>query len=627
MTKKGSEQADERPQWDNKAQFLLTCVGFAVGLGNIWRFPYILQKNGGGAFLIPYFIMLFVEGIPLLYLELAGGQLLRAGSIGVWRKISPYIGGIGICSMFVSFLIGVYYNTIIAWCLWYIFNSFQEPLPWKNCPPNSNLTAYVTECAKSSPSQYFWYRDTLNITPAIDISGGIQVHLLACLIMAWVIVYLCISKGIASSGKVVYFTATFPYFVLVIFLGRGLSLEGAGTGVNYLFSADFSQLSNPSIWLSAATQIFFSLSLAFGGMIAFSSYNPRDNNCERDTLIVAFINSGTSILASVVVFSVLGFKATVEWKECVNDNIETILDSREMPEGSINVDSYDVYVGNNDVSDLNLTSCVVEDFLDTSASGAGLAFIVIADAIVNMPGSQFWSILWFMMLFCLGIDSMFGTMEGLITPLYDIGISKKLKQIYMISIVISISFLISLTFVQGSGNYWLDIFDTYAGSLPLLVIAFFELIAVGWVFKYRKFEKAVDEMIGEQKNWFRIGLRYYWWAMIPVISPIVLVAVFIGYLYEKFSSENTYSAWIADEGANVPKEYPPGAVAVSAIIAISCTIWIPVVAAVKFVQNRYFNNEPEIGNTAMTRYNPNSTGGVDNAVFDGKEGDTEANKA
>lgn len=147
----------ERESWDSKLTFLLATVGYAVGLGNVWRFPYLAQKNGGGAFLIPYFVMLAIEGIPIFYLELAIGQRLRKGAIGVWHQVSPYLGGIGISSAVVSFNVALYYNSIIAWCLFYFAQSFQAELPWAECPkkylPNRS---YITEpeCAVSMITFY-----------------------------------------------------------------------------------------------------------------------------------------------------------------------------------------------------------------------------------------------------------------------------------------------------------------------------------------------------------------------------------------------------------------------------------------------------------------------------------------
>lgn len=149
---------DERESWDSKLTFLLATVGYAVGLGNVWRFPYLAQKNGGGAFLVPYLVMLAVEGIPIFYLELAIGQRLRKGAIGVWNQVSPYLGGIGISSAVVSFNVALYYNTVIAWCLFYFVQSFQSELPWSECPKvyESNGTYSLDpECMVSYCLVYF----------------------------------------------------------------------------------------------------------------------------------------------------------------------------------------------------------------------------------------------------------------------------------------------------------------------------------------------------------------------------------------------------------------------------------------------------------------------------------------
>lgn len=595
-TKSITSTVSARPEWDNKAQFLLTCIGFAVGLGNVWRFPYRLQSSGGGAFLIPYMIMFFVEGVPLLYLELSVGQRLRLGSVGVWNKINRFMGGVGICSAAVSFLVGIYYNTIIAWCIWYLCNSFQEPLPWKSCPVNANGTGYVQECELSSPTQYFWYRNTLQITPAIDESGGIVPHLVGVLVVAWLIVALCVIKGIASAGKVVYFTATFPYIVLLIFLVRGVTLEGAGTGLSYLFTPDISKLSDPNIWLAAATQIFFSLGIAFGGMIAFASYNPLHADVEVNCITVAVINSATSLLACVVIFSILGFKATIDYQECVADNTRVLLDFYDQPEGSITLDSYENFLIEKfgtveaGIANFNLANCSITDNLDKGASGTGLAFIVFADAILEMPGSQVWAVLFFLMLLTLGLDSMFGNIEGVVTPLHDLGLTKRFRMEWIVVALVGVSFVISLTFIQGSGNYWLDVFDNYAGSIPLLIIAFFELVCVAYLYNYFRFEKDMDEVLPNRGGVFRTILRWYWKITIFALSPLVLLVIFVYYIYNQIINPLTYESWQPELGDNVDTEYPSWVVGISALITLVCTVWIPLVAVYRFFKKP----EPEL---------------------------------
>lgn len=178
---------------------------------------------------MPYFIMLVVQGIPIFYLELAIGQRLRKGAIGVWHEVSPYLGGIGISSAFVSYIVALYYNTIIAWCLIYLLHSFEMPLPWAACPTRlyPNMTYdYEPECVASSPTQFYWYRETLNASPAVDEPQSVNYNVAIALITAWFLVYICMVQGITSSGKIVYVTAIFPYVVLIIFFFRGITLKG-----------------------------------------------------------------------------------------------------------------------------------------------------------------------------------------------------------------------------------------------------------------------------------------------------------------------------------------------------------------------------------------------------------------
>lgn len=160
-------------------------------------------------------------------------------------------------------------------------------------------------------------------SPSVNDPGDFNYHMAVALILAWSLVYMCMVQGITSSGKVVYITAIFPYVVLFIFFFRGITLKGAEDGIKHLFTPRWETLQDPVVWLEAGTQIFFSLGLAFGGLIAFSSYNPANNNCYRDALLVSLTNCGTSMFAGVVVFSVIGFKATATFDRCVSE-VETL---------------------------------------------------------------------------------------------------------------------------------------------------------------------------------------------------------------------------------------------------------------------------------------------------------------
>ncbi|XP_076862785.1 sodium-dependent neutral amino acid transporter B(0)AT1-like [Brachyhypopomus gauderio] len=582
-------QAGERPQWDNKAQYMLTCVGFCVGLGNVWRFPYLCQSHGGGAFMIPFLLLLVLEGIPLLHLELAIGQRLRKGTIGVWRSISPYLTGVGIASMVCSFTVGVYYNTIIAWVMWYFFNSFQDPLPWSQCPVNENRTGLVSECARSSPVDYFWYRQTLNTSTKIEDSGGLQWWMLLCLLTAWMVLWVCCIRGIETTGKAVYITSTLPYIVLTIFLIRGLTLKGSMNGIKFLFTPDVNELMNPSTWLDAGAQVLFSFSLGFGGLVAFSSYNPVHNNCEQDSVIISIINGLTSVYSATVIYSIIGFRATEKYDECLGSNIVALLNTFNLPEGIITESNYDEVLQSLNstspgvIQELNLNTCDMQALLSQGVEGTGLAFIVFTEAITKMPISPLWSVLFFIMLFCLGLSTMFGHIEGAVVPLQDLNmLPKSWPKDLLTGLTCLVSFVIALVFVQSSGNYWLALFDGFAASIPLLVVGFCEVSAMAYIYGIDRFNKDIEFMIGHKPNIF-------WQATWRFLSPIILLIILVFYFVTTVSKKLTYIVWDPDS-PDFPRlaevTYPDWIGGVIFVLAGIPCLAVPGVAVFLFIWTR-----------------------------------------
>ncbi|XP_059801268.1 solute carrier family 6 member 19a, tandem duplicate 1 [Hypanus sabinus] len=583
------EEVDDRPKWDNKAQYLLTCVGFCVGLGNVWRFPYLCQSHGGGAFMIPFLILLVLEGVPLLHLEFAIGQRLRKGSVGVWSSIHPYLKGVGIASMLVSFLVGLYYNSIIALVMWYIFNSFQEPLPWSNCPMAENGTGYVEECARSSSVDYFWYRESLNISTSINDSGTIQWWLLLSLICAWSVLYVCTIRGIETTGKAVYITSTMPYLILTIFLIRGLTLKGSVDGIKFLFTPDVKELSNPTTWLDAGAQVFYSFSLAFGGLISFSSYNSVHNNCEQDAVLISIINGFTSVYAATVIYSIIGFRATEQFDACFDKNILSLTNAFDLPEQNLTQTNYEEmlhFLNSTNpakVASLGLKTCDLQALLSQGVEGTGLAFIVFTEAITKMPASFIWAIAFFLMLFCLGLSSMFGNIEGVLVPLEDLKIlPKKWPKELVTGLICLVCFLIAFIFILNSGNYWLALFDAYAGSIPLLIIAFCEMVGVVYIYGIDRFNNDIEWMIGHKPNIF-------WQVTWRFISPLIMLVIFIFYFVIKVTSKLTYIVW-DPEYENFPQlsvEHYPGWVTVIIVILAGVpSLCIPGAAIYMFIKNK-----------------------------------------
>ncbi|XP_055693760.1 sodium-dependent neutral amino acid transporter B(0)AT3 isoform X1 [Lutzomyia longipalpis] len=566
----GNDDPD-RAAWSGKMQFFLSIIGYSVGLGNIWRFPYLCQQNGGGAFLIPFAVMLILEGIPLFLIELGIGQKMRLGSLGVWNTIHPWLGGIGISSCIVTLFVSLYYNVIITWCFYYLFNSFRYPLPWSSCPQINGTD--LDECARSSETAYFWYRTTLDASPSIEDSGGLKWWIVLCLLLAWVIVFFIVMKGIQSSGKVVYFTSLFPYLVLTIFFIRGITLPGASAGLIHMYTPKVEKLTEPTVWLDAATQVFYSFGLAFGSLIAFGSYNTPKNNCVRDVILVSICNAITAIYASVVIFSILGFKATANVERCIEVNMKILHDHKLLPDRHVERSVYDkvmTTISANMSKEWELEECSLANQLDNAAEGTGLAFIVFTQAIVELPGAPFWSVIFFMMLLSLGLGSQIGMLEGMFCTIFDIDIFKRVRKQYVTGIVCIACFFIGLLFSTGAGEYWLKLFDSFAGTIGLVVIALMEMIAVIYIYGHEKFSEDIYQMTG-----YRPGL--YWQATWRYIGPAIMICILSSSVLFMIMDNPTYKAWSAELGAVVSANYPNWVMAIALAMIVAGVLPMPIV--------------------------------------------------
>ncbi|XP_062473284.1 sodium- and chloride-dependent glycine transporter 1 isoform X4 [Pezoporus occidentalis] len=529
------DKSVKRGNWGNQIEFVLTSVGYAVGLGNVWRFPYLCYRNGGGAFMFPYFIMLVFCGIPLFFMELSFGQFASQGCLGVWR-VSPMFKGVGYGMMVVSTYIGIYYNVVICIAFYYFFVSMTRVLPWTYCSnawntPDCvgvldgnlssraafNLTLNATQ-KRTSPSEEYWRKYVLDLSDDIGNLGEVRLPLLGCLGVSWVVVFLCLIKGVKSSGKVVYFTATFPYVVLTILFVRGITLEGALTGIMYYLTPQWDKILDAKVWGDAASQIFYSLGCAWGGLITMASYNKFHNNCYRDSIIISITNCATSVYAGFVIFSILGFMAN--------------------------------HLG--------------VDVSKVADHGPGLAFVAYPEALTLLPISPLWSILFFFMLILLGLGTQFCLLETLVTAIVDeVGNEWIIRRKTFVTLGVAVAgFLLGVPLTTQAGIYWLLLMDNYAASFSLVVISCIMCVAIMYIYGHRNYFKDIEMMLGfPPPLFFQICWRF--------ISPAIIffILVFTVIQYRPIS----YNDYI----------YPTWAISIGFLMALSSVICIPIYAIYK----------------------------------------------
>ena len=459
----------------------------------------------------------------------------------------------------VTFLVVCYYNLIIAWTIFYTAASFTTELGWstctneyntrncftvaeeqhcrdvsggadmfwnKTCYPISEYCGYFnftlideTHCANKNNASIIrrydeigsrigasedYYRNYMLGLRDHDWSnfGSLKWDLSLCLLTAWLMVGLCLIKGVQSSGKVVYFTAIFPYFVLFILMIRGATLDGAEDGIAFYIIPDVSRLSDAKVWSDAATQIFYSLGPSFGGLITLASYNRFKNNCMRDAILVALANCTTSVFAGFVVFSILGFMAKQLGK----------------------------------------------DVQDVVASRQGLAFIAYPEAVVHMPVSPLWAVLFFTMLITLGVDSQFTMVETLTTALLDEWPQLRPRKSAVVMATSLVGFILGLCMCANGGILMFTLIDWYASSWSLLLMALIEVVLVAWVYGA---ERLLEKMQHEMQIPIPGVLRFYWLVMWKLITPFVLFLIlliaFIQYTPASYGSgdaEIIFPPWV-----------------------------------------------------------------------------------
>ena len=436
----------ERTHWSSNTAFVLAAIGSAIGLGNLWRFPYICYANGGGAFLVAYVVALFSVGIPVLLLEIGSGHRHKMGLPHLLRSIGTRYEWIGWAVIGVSFVITCYYAVIMSWCLRYLVDSFT--LAWG-----------------SDPKKHF-FESVLGFTSGPTVLGGIRPWLVVGLLVSWIAIVACIWKGPETVSKVVYATVLLPWALLIVFVIRGVTLEGAAAGLSKYLRPDWSMLLTAKVWLAAYTQVFFSLSIGFGVMFAYGSFIGGRTNINKYVFIIAIADAVTAFVAGLAVFAGVGYLS---------------------------------HVSQTPIAELKLR-------------GPGLVFCVYPAIISKLPFlREGFGVMFFLMLLALAIDSAFSLVEAVATAVKDnFGWSKRKSNIATALVACAIG----LVFTTGAGLHWLDMVDHFMNN-GLAIACLVECILLGWMCELATLREAVNA-----NSSFAVGK--WWEVLIKYASPLLI---------------------------------------------------------------------------------------------------------
>lgn len=474
-----SEEQETRERWPSRLSFVLASMGGAVGIGNLLRYPSIAARHYGLQWFIPYFLALFLIGIPILALEISLGQSMRGAAVVANGAVHRRLRGLGAATALISLITATYYVVIMAWVLSFFRHSFVRPLPWL------------------SDTNFFLGQVVQNVDSVRGSNGflrypgtGVVGETLGWSVLTWVVVYLCIFRGVAITGRVVYVTMLVPLLLCIALLVRAVTLPRARDGIIlYVGRWRSDVITAGEVWRDAIIQIFFSIGTGFGYFIAYSSYNSVSSNAVQDVLIIALSNSFIEVVIGFAAFAVVGF---------------------------LKID------------------------LSTQISSFTLGFITYPAALGNIPGGNAWSVFFFLTVYLLAVDSAFALLESFISCITDTDWGGRLPKPVTVAIISVIAMCLSFLYSAKFGLRLLDAMDYWVTGITLSFVTWFQCVAVTGMYRYKDvisqtgmlaFAGAQTSYIGSMVLGVIVGrFASFWWgvltfALILVIGTLVSTAL------------------------------------------------------------------------------------------------------
>jgi len=500
---------EQRESWGTRGGFILAAIGSAVGLGNLWGFPYKLYSYGGGAFLIPYIIALLVVGIPIMILEFSIGHYTQRAAPDAFKRGHRRFEMVGWWGIILAFVIVTYYPVILAYCfsfLWYsivgIFNGGELPWAGKGIEGVENAKSFFN-------NTYLGKIEGPNL-------GAIRWNIVWPLFITWAAMYFCIFRGVRLVGKIVWLTVPLPWLMLLILTVRGLTLEGSMQGLTYYLDPVWSELAKPITWRYAFGQVFFSLSLAYGIMITYASFLHRKSDINNNAAIISIADFATSFVAGLAVFATLGGMAFV------------------------------TQLGDNPVA--------VEQVAET---GPSLAFVAFPYALAQLPYSAWFSFVLFFALVTLGVDSAFSMTESILASIVD---KTGWRRSIVLPVMSVVGFMFGLIFITEGGFNWLGTIDGFVnGTWGIAFMGLLECVVLGWLWRIGTLRRHANS----HSDW---KLGKWWDYLIRLVIPVFLGTLFFWQLFDDIRGEGFLRTpegnWI------LPNCVGLGVVALAPVVAI-----------------------------------------------------------
>ncbi|RII43692.1 sodium-dependent transporter [Galactobacter valiniphilus] len=454
----------KREAFGSRNVFILSAIGSAVGLGNIWRFPYVAYEGGGGAFLVPYLCALLTAGIPLLFLDYSIGHRFRGSAPLAFRRLNRKTEVLGWWQVLICVVIAVYYAAIIAWSTMY--TAFSATLAWGKGNEETFFFSEFLQMGKPTDGVSF------------DYVPGVLWPMLGVWAVILVIMVLGVKKGIGMANNIFMPLLTVMFLIMVI---QAVLLPGAMDGLNAFFTPNWEALKDPAVWASAYGHIFFSLSVAFGIMVTYSSYLKRKTDLTGSGLVVGFANSSFEILAGIGVFAALGFMAQASGQ------------------------------GVNDVA----------------SGGIGLAFVAFPTIASNAAGGSIIGMLFFGSLVFAGVTSLISILEVIVAAVQDKLGWARVKATLVVTIPIAIVSIV--LFASTSGLFVLDITDAFINQFGIMAVAFVTVLVVAY--GVRALPKLATHLNG--RSTFKVGL--IWRLLVGIVGPLALGYMLVSEIIAKTS--------------------------------------------------------------------------------------------